>query len=226
MDIIRVLVVDDHALMRDSIRVLLGFRQNIEIVGEASDGEEAVKKTAVLAPDVVIMDIEMPGMDGLEATRRIKKHRTDVKILILTKYASKEYILSAIKAGASGYLFKRALNTDLVSAIITVFNGGSFLYPSAASVLIDYYQHNRLENSGPYDLLTSQQREILKLIAEGYTCKDIGKKILLDTKTVYSIRSVIMGKLGCNNRTELIKYAVRKGLTNLGTNKIDHSSER
>ncbi len=143
MDKIKVLVVDDHALMRDGIRALLGIHGDIDIVGEASEGKEAFQKTQELAPDVIIMDIAMPGLDGLEATRRIKKQNPGVKVLILTQYDNKEYVLSAIKAGASGYLPKRALGTDLVSAIHVVYHGDSFLYPSVASALIDHYQHHQ-----------------------------------------------------------------------------------
>ena len=215
MDSIKVLIVDDHPIMREGIRALLGIQQEIKVVGEASEGREAVEKTQELAPDVVIMDIAMPGMDGLEATRVIKKQNLKAKILILTQYDSKEHILSALKAGASGYLPKRALGTDLLSAIRSIFRGDSFLYPSVASALIDHYQHSRAENTDPYDILTPRQREILKLIAEGHTCKEIAKTMDISPKTIYGHRAGIMEKLGLRNRSELMKYAARKGLLNL-----------
>ena len=137
MNKIKVLVVDDHAIMRDGIRALLGLHDDIEIVGEASEGKEAIEKAQQLIPDVVIMDIAMPGMDGLEATRRIGKKNPKIKVLVLTQYDNKEYILSVIKAGAAGYVPKRALGSELVSAIRAVDKGDSFLYPSAATALIE-----------------------------------------------------------------------------------------
>lgn len=217
MDKIKVLMVDDHAIMRDGIRALLGIHSDIEIVGEATEGKEAFEKTQELAPDVIIMDIAMPGIDGLEATRRIKKQNPKAKILILTQYDNKEYMLSAIKSGASGYLPKRALGTDLVSAIRVVYRGDSFLYPSVASALIDHYQHLHSENTDPYDLLTPRQREILKLIAEGHTCKEIAETVFISPKTVHGHRTGIMEKLGLRSRSDLIKYAMRKGLLDPNT---------
>ncbi len=171
MDKIRILVVDDHAILRDGIRALLDLYDDIEIVGEASEGNEAIEKARELVPDVVVMDIAMPGMDGLEATRRIIKKNPTVKILVLTQYNNKEYILLAIKAGAAGYVPKRALGSELLSAIRAVNQGDSFLYPSAATALIQDYLHQVEEE--PYDRLTGRESEILKLIAEGHTSREI-----------------------------------------------------
>ena len=210
MDKIKVLVVDDHAILRDGIRALLGLHDDIEIVGEASEGKEAIEKARELAPDVIVMDIAMPGMDGLEATRRIRKKSPEVKVLVLTQHDNREYILSAIKAGAAGYVPKRALGSDLVSAIRTVYKGDSFLYPSAAAALIDSYLHQAEEE--PYDRLTAREREILKLIAEGHTSREIAGILFISLKTVLGHRTKIMEKLDLHNRTELIKYAMRKGL--------------
>ncbi|MBI4188169.1 MAG: response regulator transcription factor, partial [Chloroflexi bacterium] len=139
MEPIKILIVDDHALMRDGIRALLVPHDDIKIAGEASDGNEAIQKVREVTPDVVVMDIAMPGMDGLEATRRLKKKNPTVKVLVLTQNDNKEYILSAIKAGADGYVPKRALGSELVSAIRTVYRGDFFLYPSVAAVLIEDY---------------------------------------------------------------------------------------
>jgi DNA-binding NarL/FixJ family response regulator len=213
---IRILVVDDHAIMREGIRALLGIHDNIEVIGEASEGKEAVEKAQELMPDMVIMDIAMPGMDGLEATRRIRKKNEKIKVLILTQHDNKEYILSVIKAGASGYVPKRALGSELVSAIRAVQQGDSFLYPSAAAALIEDYLQQAGEGD-PYDQLTAREREILKLIAEGHTSRAIADMLVVSQKTVMGHRAKIMEKLDLHNRTELIKYAVRKGLVSLDT---------
>ena len=213
---IKILVVDDHAVLRDGVRALLGLHDDLEVVGEASEGKEAVVKAQELMPDVVIMDIAMPGMDGLEATRRIRKKHPKIKVLVLTQHDNKEYILSVIKAGASGYVPKRALGSELVSAIRSVKEGDSFLYPSAASALIeDYLQQTRDED--PYDQLTAREREIFKLIAEGHTSREIADMLFLSLRTVQGHRLKVMEKLDLHNRTELIKYAMRKGLVSLDT---------
>ncbi len=212
---IKILVVDDHALMRDGISALLGLYEGIEVVGEASEGKEAIEKTQELAPDVIIMDIAMPGMEGLEATRRIMKRNPKVKVLVLTQHDNREYILSAIKAGAAGYVPKKALGSELVSAIRTVYQGDSFLYPSAATALIQDYLH--LVEEEPYDSLTGREREILKLIAEGHTSREIADTLFISLKTVQGHRTKIMKKLDLHNRTELIKYAMRKGLVTVDT---------
>jgi two-component system response regulator NreC len=216
VDKIRILMVDDHAIMREGIRALLGIHDDIEVVGEASEGREAVEKAQELMPDMVIMDIAMPGMDGLEATRRIRKKTPKIKVLILTQHDNKEYILSVIKAGASGYVPKRALGSELVSAIRAVRQGDSFLYPSAAAALIEDYLQQAGEED-PYDRLTAREREILKLIAEGHTSREIADMLFVSQKTVLGHRVKIMDKLNLHNRTELIKYAVRKGLVSLDT---------
>ena len=215
MEKIKILIADDHAVMRDGIRALVGVHEDMEIVGEASEGREAVEKVKELGPDVVIMDIALPDMDGMEATRRIVKEKTQVRVLILTQHDNKEYVLSAIKAGAAGYVPKRALGSDLISAIRAVYKGDSVLYPSAAKALIeDYRQRAEVDT---YDRLTSREREILKLIAEGHTSQKIADMLVISLKTVLGHRTKIMEKLDIHNRTELIKYAMRKGLINIDT---------
>ncbi|MBI4304579.1 MAG: response regulator transcription factor [Chloroflexi bacterium] len=213
MNKIRLLLVDDHAIMRDGIRALLGLHNDIEIVGEASEGKEAVEKALELEPDVIVMDVAMPGMDGLEATRRIKKKNPKIRVLVLTQHDNRQYVLSAIKAGISGYVPKRALGSELVAAIRAVHKGDSFLYPSAAAALIDDYLRHADEE--PYDKLTDREREILKLIAEGHTSREIAEMLFISLKTVLGHRTEIMQKLDIHNRTELIKYAMQKGLVSM-----------
>jgi DNA-binding NarL/FixJ family response regulator len=210
---IKVLIVDDHALMRDGISALLNVNDDIEVIGEASEGKEAIKKMAELKPDVVVMDIAMPNMDGMEATRQIVKTNREVKVLILTQHENKEYVLSAIKAGASGFVPKKALGSELVSAIRSVYRGDSFLHPSVATALIeDYRRHTGMD---PFDKLTTRERDILRHIAEGHTSQEIANMLVISLKTVLGYRTKIMEKLDIHNRTELIKFAMRKGLISL-----------
>ena len=213
MDKIKVLMVDDHAMLRDGVRAMLERCNDFEIVGEACDGHEAVEKALELNPNVVLMDVAMPGMDGLEATRRIVKRDPGMRVLVLTQHDSRDYIIASIRAGASGYVPKTAMGSDLISALRAVHCGGSFLYPSAASALIhDYLSQTQAE---PYDALTGREREILKLIAEGHTSARIAQSLVISLKTVLGHRNKIMKKLDLHNRTELIKYAMRKGLVAL-----------
>jgi len=207
----RILLVDDHAIMRDGIRALVSVEDDIEIIGEASDGKEAVEKSAQLNPDLIIMDIAMPKMDGLEATRRIKKKQPSMKVLVLTQHDNQEYVLSVIKAGASGFVPKKAVGSDLIAAIRAVHKGDSFLYPSAARVLMsNYLQHSDVAD--PFESLTAREREVLKLIADGHTSREIAEMLYLSLKTVLGHRNKLMQKLDLHNRTELVRFAIRKGL--------------
>ena len=216
MDKVKILIVDDHAVLRDGLRAMLGVYDEIEIVGEASEGKEAIQKALESAPDVILMDLVMPGMDGLEATRRILKKMPKAKVLFLTQYETKEYLLSAIKAGAAGYIPKRALSSELLTAIHTVHKGDSFLYPSAAATLIEGYRQ-RTGETEPYDHLTAREREILKLIAESHTSRKIADMLNISYRTVNGHRTKIMNKLNIHKSTELIKYAMRKGLLSADT---------
>jgi two-component system response regulator NreC len=214
MEKIKILLVDDHAIMRDGIKALLSIYDDIEVVGEASEGREAIEMARELNPDVVVMDISMPGMDGLEVTRRLTKRNPGMKVIILTQHDNREYILSTIKVGAAGYIPKKALGADLISAIRAVHSGDSFLYPSAAKTLIDDYR-KQAEQPDIYESLTDREREILKLIAEGLTSREIANALYISQKTVQGHRTKIMEKLDLHNRTELIKYAIRKGLVDI-----------
>lgn len=215
MDKIKVLIVDDHAVLRESICALVGLCDDIEIIGEASNGKEAVDKAQELKPNIIVMDVLMPGMDGIEATRRIVRLNPKVRVLILTQYDDRDHIILAIKAGASGYVPKRASVSELISAIRAVQRGEPFLYPSATSTLIEDYLH-RIEEE-PYDRLTGREREILKLIAEGRSSRQIADYLFICLKTVLSHRCKMMKKLDLHNRTELIKYAICKGLITMDT---------
>ena len=214
MEKIKILLVDDHAIMRDGIKALLNIHDDLEVVGEASEGREAIELARELNPDVVVMDISMPGMDGLEVTHRLTRKNPGTKVIILTQHDNKEYILSTIKVGAAGYIPKKALGSDLVSAIRAVRSGDSFLYPSAARTLIDDYR-KQAEQPDIYESLTEREREILKLIAEGRTSRETAEALFISQKTVQGYRAKIMEKLDLHNRTELIKYAMRKGLVDL-----------
>jgi len=212
---IRVLLVDDHAVLRDGIRAMLDVSDDVEIVGEASEGKDAVEKAHELIPDVVVMDLMMAGMDGLEATRRIKKKASGAKVLILSQHDNKEYILSAIKAGASGYVVKKALGLELVSAIRAVYSGYFYLHPSVTELVITEYLRQAEEE--PYDSLTAREREILKLVADGNTSREIADMLFISLKTVMGHRAKIMVKLDLHSSAELIKYAIRKGLIAIDT---------
>lgn len=208
------LIADDHTILRHGIRALLEAEPEIEVVAEAADGREAIEKVRALSPDVVLMDIGMPVMNGLEATRHIKKESPDTQVIVLTMHDNEEYIVQMLSAGASGYLLKRIAATELVSAIHSVVQDGSFLHPIIAKKLIkDYLRRvGEEERKAVHDGLTDRKREILKLIAEGNTNKIIAERLCVSVKTVQTHRTHIMDKLGVHDRTELVKYAIRKGL--------------
>lgn len=214
---IRVLLADDHTLLRAGIRLLLESQPDLEIIGESEDGQDAVNKTLELKPDIVLMDIAMPGMNGLEATREIKRLRPETHVLTLTMHENEEYFFQVLNAGASGYVLKRAAPTELVAAIRSVSEGGAFLYPTVARKLVDDYLQRVQggEEKASYDGLTDREREVLRLIADGLSNQEIAESLCLSTKTVERHRSNIMEKLDIHNRTGLIKYAIRKGLIDI-----------
>ncbi len=211
---IRVLLVDDHALVREGIRSLLQLYEDIEVVGEAGDGREAIQKTRELEPDIVVMDISMPSMGGVEATRQILKEKPAAKIVVLSRYDNLSYARSLLEAGALGYVPKKAVSTELAAAIRAVYNGDVFLHPSIAKgVAKDYVQLIRSEHkTEPYERLTDREKEILKLLAEGYSSHQIAERLYLTAKTVLNYRKNIMEKLSVENPAQLIKYAIKIGL--------------
>ena len=219
MSKIRVLIVDDHVIVREGLHALLEAQPDIEVVGEATDGEEAVNKTREVQPDIVLMDITMPGMNGLEATRHIRQHSPDVKILVLTMHEGDEYFFKMLDAGASGYFIKGGSSSELITALRVVWSGDVFLYPTMAKKLLsDYLRRVRTgQDKESYDGLTNREREILKLIAEGHTNQEIAELLVLSVATVQTHRAHIMAKLGLHSRTELIKYAIRRGFITLDT---------
>ncbi len=211
---IRVLVADDHHIVRAGVRLMLNAQEDIEVVGEASDGQEALDLVAKLEPDVVLMDIAMPNLNGLEATRRIKESHPRVQVLALTMHDNEEYFFRLLRAGGSGYLLKKAAPTELVEAIRSVCHGGAYLFPSVARTLVDDYLHRVAsgEEQASYDGLTDREREVLRLIAQGKTTPEIGRSLYLSPHTVQTHRDHIMEKLNLHTKAELIKYAIRKGL--------------
>lgn len=217
-DEIKVLLVDDHAILREGVHALLSREPDITVVGEAGDGQEAVELVPRLRPDVVIMDIVMPRMNGLEATRLIKERHPGVRVLILSMYDDQEYVVQIIQAGASGYVLKRVVTEDLVRAIHEVHAGESFLYPPIAATLIgDYLRVTKGDSAGRVvgEALTSREREVLKLIADGYSNQEIAEHLGLSRKTVDSHRANAMRKLDLHDVTEVVKYAIRTGLITL-----------
>ena len=215
MSKIKVLVVDDHAMFRQGICALVGSYEDFEVVGEAEQGREAIEKVREFSPQVVLMDIAMPIMGGLEATRRIQKEAPNTKVLVLTQYDDSEYVLSLVRSGARGYISKTATASELISAIRAVNAGEFFLYPSAAKTLVEEYLRRAGGEKDGYDRLTSREREILQLVAEGQTNREIADRLVIGVKTVLRHRTNIMEKLGFHNRTELIKYAISKGLVEI-----------
>jgi len=211
---VRVLLADDHQLMRSGIRLMLEREPDMSVVGEASDGRQAVALAKSLKPDVVIMDIGMPNLNGIEAASQMTQESPELAIMILSMHPDETYVLRALKAGARGYLLKDSAEADLIKAVHVVANGKSFFSPSMSKVLLDDYVR-KLKRSGTddvYDLLTQREREVLQLIVEGKSNKDIANLLNLSVYTVESHRSNLMEKLNLRGLPELILYAVRKGI--------------
>ena len=211
---IKVIIVDDHTLVRDGIRALLELVADIEVVGEATNGREALEKIELLAPDVVLMDLAMPIMGGLEATRRIRKQHPETKVLALTQYDDTDYVVPVIEAGACGFVTKMAAFSELASAIQAVYKGDSYLSPSAATALVqEYQQKTSVEgDKDSYQQLTDREREVLKLVVEGYTAREIADILVISPKTVEWYKTSLMTKINIHNKTDLIKFAIRKGI--------------
>lgn len=209
---IKVLIVDDHILVRDGIRALLALVADVAVVGEATNGMESLEKVQQLEPDVVLMDMAMPTMGGLEATRRIHKEFPRTRVVAVTQYDDSEYVIPIIEAGACGYVTKMVAFSELASAIQAAYRGDSFLSPTAAAALVEEY-HQKATTEGrkePYQRLTDRERQALKLIAEGHTTREIADMLVVSPKTVEWYKTSLMDKLGIHNKTDLIKFAIRK----------------
>ncbi|HLH60669.1 MAG TPA: response regulator transcription factor [Ktedonobacteraceae bacterium] len=229
---IRVLLADDHDILRQGLKMLLGLQKDLQVVGEARTGREAVALAQQLQPDVIVLDISMPDMDGLEACRQIRSEQPATQVLILTMHESEEYFLQALRMGAAGYLVKRAAPGDLQIAISTVARGDAFLYPGLARVLIRAYvasspaglhdQNMEPAAAGATGLaqelrtLTPREIEVLKLVAEGHTNQEIADRLVLSIKTVQAHRANVMEKLGLRDITHLVRFAIRHKLIPAG----------
>jgi two-component system response regulator NreC len=211
-DKIRILIADDHTIFRSGLKLLLSAESDFEVIGEAEDGAKAVEMVQSLKPDLVLMDIGMPTLNGYEATQEIKQRLPEINILVLTMHRTDEYFFQMLEAGASGYVLKGAETRELINAIRTVARGEVFLYPTMAQRLVEeYLKQSAFDNSAdPH--LTNREREILKLIAEGYSNKDIADKLVVSPSTVHTHRTNMMIKLNLSKRHELVQYARRLGL--------------
>jgi len=210
---IKVLLADDHAVLRDGLRMVLDAQTGISVVGEAEDGRQALEMVERLHPDVVVMDIAMPNMNGAEATRQIKRRFPGVKVLILTMHENEQYLAQIVNAGAIGCVLKRSAGTELVTAVRAAARGESYFSPDMATMMLDGYRmHLAVDGRDESDLLTEREREILQLVAEGKTNQEIADLLVVSIKTVQTHRAHMMEKLDAHDRTELVKHAIRLGM--------------
>jgi two-component system response regulator NreC len=211
-DTIRVLICEDHALFREGLRAILRDHTHIEIVGEATTGREAVEKAKRLRPEVVLMDLEMPEMSGLEATRRIVHADTRVKVLVLTLYDDEEVVARCLDAGAAGYVLKDGPSEQLLVAMEAVHKGQRYLSPAVLTKVVDYSSRKKGKTRTRYDVLTAREREVLKLLADGHPTKEIAARLELSVKTADVHKTNLMRKLDIHDRAGLVKYAIQRKL--------------
>ncbi len=209
---IRVLIVDDHAILRDGIRSLLEIQPEIRVVGEAANGREALEKARLLLPDVVLMDVAMPEMNGLEATRQIKALNPQIQILILTQHDDREYVEPLLQAGASGYVLKRSGGREVITAIRQVYESGAYLEPSIARQVIEGFTQKEARAEDPLEKLTPRERQVFQLLVSGKSNKEIARELRISAKTISVHRSNLMAKLNVHNSIELVHFAAQHRL--------------
>ncbi|MCX6245189.1 MAG: response regulator transcription factor [Bacteroidetes bacterium] len=219
MEKIKIILVDDHQLVRDGIKALLGGIPEISIIGEAADGEELFSKLDTLKPDLLIMDISLPGVSGIELTKKICCSHPGIRVLILSMYNNEEFIFNALKAGAKGYLPKNTTRDELVEAIIAIRNGGEYYGDSISKIMLKSYVKRASDEEKPAvkpeELLTCREIEILKLYAEGFINKEIGDKLGISIRTVETHKNHIMRKLGLKSTVEMVKFAIRNKIVEI-----------
>jgi two-component system response regulator NreC len=209
----KVLLADDHAILREGIRMVLDAQPGITVVGEAEDGRQALEMVENLQPDVVVMDIAMPNMNGAEATRQIKRRFPHTKVVILTMHENQQYLMQIVNAGATACVLKRSAGTELVTAVKAAARGESYFSPTMASMMLDVYRKQLVaEGSDELALLTEREREVLQLVAEGKTSQEIADQLFVSIKTVQTHRMHIMEKLDAHDRTDLVRHAIRLGV--------------
>jgi DNA-binding NarL/FixJ family response regulator len=216
VETLRIVLAEDHTILREGLRALLSADPNFEIIGEAQNGREAVRCVEKMEPDLLLMDLSMPRMSGMDAIREIKKRYPEIKIIALTVHKTEEYLLTTLKAGADGYVLKDATHEELVMAIKNVMGGKSYLSPGVSEKVIVGYLEGRESNRSisPWETLSQREREVLKLIAEGFKNKEIAEDLCISLKTVEKHRANLMKKLDLHNAAALTVYAVQKGLVN------------
>ena len=212
MNDVRILLADDHAMLRDGVRMVLEAHPGFEVVGTADNGAEAVALAHSLQPDIAVLDVAMPELNGLDATREIRACCPETEIVILSMHEGEDYLREALRAGAAGYVLKRAAAKELVGAILAVQRGESYLDPALTRTLISDYVRKVDRTDLPADALTERELEVLKLVAEGFTNRQIAARLDISIKTVQSHRANLMDKLDLHDRTELVRYAIRRGL--------------
>lgn len=214
---IRVFLADDHAIVRDGLRMLLEAQRDIEVIGEASNGRQTVHQVKQLQPDVVIMDIAMPELNGIDATKLILKTDPSIKVIILSMHATTEHIFQAIKTGAQGYILKESAGNELIDAIQVVHKGRRYLSKHISDIMLDDYFHQSKVSvsKSPLDLLSSREREVLQLVVEGKASAEIARTLNLSPKTIETYRSRLMTKLGLKDIPALVKFAIQHGITPL-----------
>lgn len=208
---VRILLVDDHEVLRNGLRALLEHETDLQVVGEAGTGAQAIALAKTVAPDVMVLDLGLPDINGLEVIRAIRQHNSNLRIVVLSMYSRREFVMPAIEAGCDGYVPKSATHTSLLQAIRTVLTGERYLHPTAATVLINSIKDDQSE-AAQFAALSEREQDVLRLAVQGFTSREIGEKLIISSKTVETYRQRAMEKLGIEHRSGLVKFAVRAGL--------------